>query len=103
MAAMRGDLTLGVVVQAPRKLRMRRGIERDGEGLRDEWVRWMALEDEHFGRDDPAAGADVVVEGAPAMAHDPEVEYIGSPGGWTGRATLGDDPESRTDGEGLSG
>ncbi|MGI5245023.1 uridine kinase family protein [Dactylosporangium sp. CA-139066] len=102
-AAMRADLTLGVLVYAPRDLRLRRGLERDGEALRPEWERWMAGEDGHYAEDATAEAVDLLVDGAPADAHDPEIEYIIGTTGWTARATLGDDPESRPDGEGWSG
>ncbi|GGB96694.1 uridine kinase family protein [Cellulomonas carbonis] len=50
-------------VEAPRDVRLRRGLERDGESMRDEWLRWMRLEDEHFARESTRARADVVVDG----------------------------------------
>ncbi|MDT0166153.1 uridine kinase [Actinotalea sp. AC32] len=50
-------------VEAPRDVRLRRGLERDGEAVRDEWLRWMRLEDEHFARESTRARADVVVDG----------------------------------------
>ncbi|GAA2347597.1 uridine kinase family protein [Dactylosporangium salmoneum] len=100
---MRPDLTLGVLVHAPRELRIRRGIERDGEALRDEWMRWMASEDGHFAEDKPSAAADVLVDGDPVEPHDPEIEYIIGPSGWTAGATLEDDPDKGPDGEERSG
>ena len=100
---LRPDLTLGVLVGAPPDLRLRRGLERDGEALRAEWERWMAAEDGHFAADAPERAADVLVDGAPGEEHDPEVEYIIGTTGWTARATLGDDPVSRPDGEERSG
>ncbi|HTJ38128.1 MAG TPA: AAA family ATPase [Dactylosporangium sp.] len=101
--AMRADLTLSVLVDAPRELRLRRGLERDGEALRPEWERWMASEDGHFAEDATPESVDVLVDGAPIEAHDPEIEYIIGTTGWTAGATLGDDPESRPDGEEQSG
>ncbi|WP_433215430.1 uridine kinase family protein [Dactylosporangium sp. CS-047395] len=100
---MRADLTLAVLVGAPRELRLRRGLERDGERLRAEWERWMAAEDGHFAEDRPETAVDVLVDGAAAEAHDAEIEYIIGTSGWTGGATLRDDPESRPDGEERSG
>ncbi|MFG2036507.1 uridine kinase [Dactylosporangium sp. NPDC048998] len=102
-AAMRPDLTLSVLVHAPRELRLRRGIERDGETLRPEWERWMLGEDAHFAEDATPEAVDVLVDGAPKAAHDPEIEYIIGTTGWTAGATLEDDPESRLDGEEQSG
>ncbi|WP_330186301.1 hypothetical protein KZZ52_06045 [Dactylosporangium sp. AC04546] len=75
-AAMRPDLTLGVFVEAPRALRFTRGLERDGEGLRPQWERWMADEDVHFGGDPTAGAVELRVNGAPSVEHDPQIEYI---------------------------
>jgi uridine kinase len=58
------DLTLAVFVTAERNLRLTRGIERDGEALRDEWRRWMAAEEAHFMADRTIARADLVVDGS---------------------------------------
>jgi uridine kinase len=69
-------LSFSVFVVADRDLRLSRGIERDGEGLRQEWVRWMASEDRHFAADATADRADVVVDGAPDLSHDPEREFV---------------------------
>jgi uridine kinase len=75
-AAIRAELTLGVFVIAGRALRLARGIERDGEALRAEWERWMVGEDRHFAIDDTAVRVDLVVDGAPAVPHDPAREYL---------------------------
>jgi len=69
-------LTLAVVVDAPAPLRLARGLERDGEELRDNWLRWMADEDRHFAADRTVARADVIIDGAPEAPHDPETEYV---------------------------
>jgi hypothetical protein len=79
--ATRPDLTLSVLVDAPRDLRLRRGIARDGEALRPRWERWMHDEDAHFAADGTAGAVDVLVDGAPGVAHDPEIEYIIAAGG----------------------
>jgi uridine kinase len=74
--AVRADLTLGVCVLADRDLRLARGIERDGEALRAEWVRWMAAEDTHFAEDKTVEQVELLVDGAPAVEHDPENQYL---------------------------
>jgi energy-coupling factor transporter ATP-binding protein EcfA2 len=74
-ARIRAELSLGVFVLADRDLRLARGIERDGEALRWEWLRWMAAEDEHFALDPTVEDVDVLVDGAPDIPHDPDVEY----------------------------
>jgi RecA/RadA recombinase len=72
----RPRLSLSAFVTADRDLRMARGIERDGEALRQHWERWMVAEDAHFAEDGTLAGVDVVVDGAPTVPHDPEHEYV---------------------------
>ena len=61
--AFRPYLTFCVWVETPPELRLRRGLERDGEDARELWERWMAAEDEYVARERPAARADVVVRG----------------------------------------
>jgi hypothetical protein len=68
--------SFSVFVVADADLRLARGIERDGEALRPEWLRWMAGEEQHFGTDQTAARVDRVVDGAPEKKHDPEREYV---------------------------
>jgi hypothetical protein len=75
-AAARAELTLSVCVLADRDLRLVRGIERDGEALRLHWLRWMADEDELFAAEQIEELSDIRVEGAPAVPHDPETEYV---------------------------
>ncbi len=55
--------SLRVWVEAPETVRMARGIERDGEGMRAEWVRWVAMEAAHFAADGTRARADLLVDG----------------------------------------
>ena len=54
---------LSVYVEAPPRVRMRRGIERDGEGMHAEWVRWQVRESAHFEAQRTRQRADVVVDG----------------------------------------
>jgi hypothetical protein len=59
-----GDRAVMVVwVEAPSDVRLGRGLERDGSALRDQWLRWMALEEAHFDREGTRARADMVVDG----------------------------------------
>jgi hypothetical protein len=53
-----------VWVEAPPELRLRRGIDRDGEALRDEWLAWAEREQAHFAADGTSERADVLVDGA---------------------------------------
>ena len=59
---------LRIWVEAPAALRLERGIARDGEALRAEWLRWMALEAEHFERESTRERADVLVDGTAGLA-----------------------------------
>ena len=55
--------TLLVWVAAPSDLRLTRGIDRDGELLRAQWLRWREDEEAHFARDGTPQRADVLVDG----------------------------------------
>lgn len=46
-------------VDAPYDVRMRRGIERDGDDFAPYWEAWAAAEAEHFAREDTRARADL--------------------------------------------
>ncbi|GAA4966418.1 hypothetical protein [Kineococcus glutinatus] len=51
-----------VWVEAPRELRMARGIARDGEAYRPHWQRWAVQEEAHFRAEGTRARADVRLE-----------------------------------------
>lgn len=57
-------LAYAVWVHAPRAVRLRRGIARDGESHRELWLRWMAEEDEFFATDRTRGRADLVIDTA---------------------------------------
>jgi uridine kinase len=59
------DLTLLVWVEAPEAVRLRRGLARDGEGLREQWLRWQVREREHALAERTRDRADLVVDGDP--------------------------------------
>ena len=63
--------TLRVWVEAPAGLRLRRGLERDGEALRAEWLRWQVEEAAAFAAERTRERADLRVDGAPGAADDP--------------------------------
>jgi hypothetical protein len=50
-------------VEVGRDLRLRRGLARDGEHLREQWLAWQASEDAHFARERTREHADLVVDG----------------------------------------
>ena len=72
-AAWRARLAKSIWIDAPREVRLRRGIERDGEELREFWLGWMAEEDRYVAAEDPGSHADLVVDGDPATAHQDDV------------------------------
>ena len=53
-----------VWTEAPRAVRYRRGIDRDGEAYRPHWERWARQEDAYLASEDPRARADVVIDTA---------------------------------------
>jgi uridine kinase len=78
-AAIRSELTLSIWVDAPKEVRTRRGIERDGEQLLPLWRQWQRDEEEHEGRDGTRNHVDLIVDGAPTEPHDPELTYLTPP------------------------
>ena len=69
-------LSFVVWIETDRSVRLRRGLERDGEGMRSQWDEWMSAEDRHFTGDPSRVRADLVVDGAPTIAHDPESSFV---------------------------
>jgi uridine kinase len=56
---------LTVWVQTPRELRLKRAIERDGEGMRWNWEQvWMPSEEAYAARERPQERVDLIVSGA---------------------------------------
>ncbi|MCI4062272.1 hypothetical protein MRQ36_06735 [Micromonospora sp. R77] len=78
-AAARPELTLSVFVTAPAALRLSRAVARDGAEILPELRRWHAGERAHFAADGTEAAADLVVDGAPALPHDPTSYYLRRP------------------------
>ena len=75
-AAIRPELALSVFVTAPAELRLSRALARDGAEILPELRRWHAGERAHFAADDTEAVADLVVDGAANLAHDPDRCYV---------------------------
>jgi hypothetical protein len=63
-------------IDAPRDLRLFRGLRRDGEAMRIRWLNWMEREEAFFAQDGTCQRADLSVEGAPSTPPDPDYEYI---------------------------
>lgn len=61
--AVDGRAVLRLFVEAPPRMRLRRGLDRDGEAMRPQWVRWQVLEAAQFATEQTRERADVVVDG----------------------------------------
>jgi uridine kinase len=58
--------TLRIWVEAPAKLRVARGLARDGADLEAQWRRWQVTEAAEFAREDTRARADLRLDGTVA-------------------------------------
>ncbi|GGM48268.1 hypothetical protein GCM10011608_36380 [Micromonospora sonchi] len=74
-AAVGPELSLAVFVTAPAALRLTRAVARDGPSILPELRRWHDGERAHFAADDTEARADLLVDGAPTLPHDPDRYY----------------------------
>lgn len=79
-SAIRVDLTLSVFVTAPTRLRMSRALARDGAELRAALMRWQRAERAHFAVEATRRHADLVVDGAPEVPHDPWCHFVQASG-----------------------
>jgi len=61
--AFRPYLAYSIWVETPRAVRLRRGLERDGEHMRGQWEEWMAGEDDYIERERPSEHSDLVLPG----------------------------------------
>jgi len=68
--------TLLIWVEAPRAERFRRGIARDGHTYLPHWERWAVQESAFFAADSTRERADVCVDGASGIPHDPATEVV---------------------------
>ena len=69
-------LALRIWVEVPDEVRLRRGLDRDGETHRQRWVDSMRTESRFFAADETRARADLRVDGNPGIPHDPESEIV---------------------------
>lgn len=70
------DRAYAVFVTAPSALRRQRTIDRDGPAILPQLDIWRRAEFDHFEADDTANRVDLVVDGAPSIAHDSATEYV---------------------------
>ena len=75
-SAWRDRLVRSIWVDAPRDLRLRRGVQRDGAHMREFWTWWMAEEDRYVADEHPGEHADLCVDGDPQIAYDPATEFV---------------------------
>jgi uridine kinase len=68
--------SLRIWIETSNDVRLDRGIDRDGEALRDRWLDWMRWERDHFAAENTRERADVIVDGDPAVPHDPALELV---------------------------
>jgi uridine kinase len=61
--AFRPYLAYSIWIETPPELRLKRGLERDGEQARSQWKDWMEAEDRYVERERPADRADCVLRG----------------------------------------
>jgi uridine kinase len=62
-SAFRPYLAYSIWIETPHELRLKRGLDRDGEEARADWEAWMEGEDRYVERERPAAYADCVLPG----------------------------------------
>lgn len=74
--AYRARIALSIWVEAGRELRTRRGIERGGVGTQANLQRWQADEDALFAERETRTLADLRVDGAPGLLHDPDRQLV---------------------------
>jgi uridine kinase len=65
--AFRPYLTYSIWVETPAQLRLERGLERDGQDAREQWLAWMAEEEAYRQRERPDLRADLVIGGTYAI------------------------------------
>jgi len=61
--AIADHLAFRIWVEAPREVRLARGLTRDGDASRDLWIEWMRVEQEFFLTDGTRHRADLCVDG----------------------------------------
>jgi len=62
-AAFKPMLAFQIFVDAPKDVRLKRGLARDGAEALTLWEGWQAEEDAYLARETPMASADVVLDG----------------------------------------
>src|SRR3954452_20843011 len=74
--AWRDRLARRIWIDTDSDLRLRRGLDRDGDELADFWRDWRIAEDRYVADEQPQQHADLVIAGNPSEPHDPEKEFV---------------------------
>lgn len=74
--AVRDRLTCAVWIATSPARRRHRAWERDGPEQAEFWALWAADEEAFYAADPVWEHADLVVDGEPTVAHDPEQEFV---------------------------
>jgi hypothetical protein len=74
--AIRAELALSVFVTAPADVRLSRALARDGDEIREPLLAWRQREEAFFAEDGTREACDLLVDGAPAVVHDPVTEFV---------------------------
>jgi hypothetical protein len=69
-------LSYAIWLQVDTGRRLARGVARDGPQAAADWDRYEDEENRFFAADPAGDRADLVVDGAPTLPHDPETEYV---------------------------
>ncbi|MCZ6709959.1 MAG: uridine kinase [Gammaproteobacteria bacterium] len=63
-------LAFSIYIETDRETRLSRGLRRDGEETKHQWLGWMRHEDSYLERDDPISSADLIISGNPTCQYD---------------------------------
>jgi uridine kinase len=69
-------LAFSIYVETDRETRLRRGLRRDGEETKHQWLDWMQHEDAYLKKQYPISSADLIVSGKPTVHYDPSKEIV---------------------------
>jgi uridine kinase len=56
-------LSYSIFVETSREIRLKRGLERDGQPCLDQWLEWMIEEDNYIAKDDPKNYVNTIIDG----------------------------------------
>lgn len=65
-------LSFSIFVEADREIRLRRGLERDGQEAREQWLEWMRQEDQYLADHNPKSYVNVIAYGNSTVERHPD-------------------------------